>query len=93
MYVIGVYDISTIQKQGKARLPKIMKLFRKYLHHTQKSVFEGEITEADFLKLKYEAESIINDIEDYVVFYLVPNVKNINRVNIGIEFDPNDTII
>ena len=51
MYLISVYDICTSGEGGKKRLPKVMKLLRKYLHHTQKSVFEGEITDAKFMAL------------------------------------------
>lgn len=93
MYVIGVYDISTIDPMGKKRIPKIMKTLRKYLHHTQKSVFEGEITEAKFMALKKEIESIINKNQDYVLFFRVENKNNIKKENIGIEFDACANII
>ncbi|MGC9168953.1 MAG: CRISPR-associated endonuclease Cas2, partial [Desulfurella sp.] len=65
MYIIGVYDICTTDEKGQARLAKIMKVFRKYLHHTQKSVFEGELSEAKFKSLIIETTKIINNSEDY----------------------------
>ncbi|TCW61803.1 CRISPR-associated endonuclease Cas2 [Treponema sp. J25] len=93
MYVILVYDISTETKEGRKRLPKVMKKCREYLHHTQKSVFEGEITEANFTALKTSIERIINDKEDYVVFYRLDNKNNLRRENIGLDFDPTANIL
>jgi len=93
MYVILVYDISTETKEGKKRLPKVMKKCREYLHHTQKSVFEGEISEAKLLALKVALEKLINEKEDYVVFYKLANKNNLERENIGIDFDPTANIL
>jgi len=75
MYIIGVYDICTNEKKGQTRLVKIMKVFRKYLHHIQKSVFEGELSEAKFNSLMLEAKKIININEDYLIFYKIDNKK------------------
>ncbi|WP_025209455.1 CRISPR-associated endonuclease Cas2 [Hippea sp. KM1] len=93
MYIVAVYDISTIEKSGQRRLNRIMKLFRKYLHHTQKSVFEGELSEAKFFSLKRESEKIINPKEDYIVFYRIDNPRNVDRITVGLDFDPTDNFI
>ncbi len=93
MFIIAVYDISTLEKAGRRRLPKVMKAMRKYLHHSQKSVFEGEITEAGFFSLQKEIEFIIDSKEDYVVFFKITSLKNMERVNIGIDFDPTSNIL
>ncbi|NPV38758.1 MAG: CRISPR-associated endonuclease Cas2 [Brevinematales bacterium] len=93
MYVILVYDISTEKKEGKKRLPKVMKKCREYLHHTQKSVFEGEITEANLMALRTEIEKIINKKEDYIVIYRMDNKNNLKRENIGVDFDPTSNIL
>ncbi len=93
MYVILVYDISTTTPAGRRRLPKVMKKCRQYLHHTQKSVFEGEITEAKLYALKQEIGKIIKDEEDYVVIYQLPQKTILQRENIGIDFDPTARII
>jgi len=93
MYIILVYDISTETKEGKKRLPKLMKKCREYLHHTQKSVFEGELSEGRFLALKNEIEKIIDKNSDYVVTYKMANKNNLERENIGIDFDPTSNIL
>ena len=46
MFVIVTYDVNV------KRNNKVLKICRKYLVHVQKSVFEGNITEAKLRKLK-----------------------------------------
>ncbi|WP_330634612.1 CRISPR-associated endonuclease Cas2 [Anaerovorax sp. IOR16] len=53
MYVILVYDISGDEK-GQKVLTKTHKLCKKYLTHVQNSVFEGELSEAQIMKLHNE---------------------------------------
>ena len=91
--MISVYDIATVDRAGQRRLNKIMKTFRKYLHHTQKSVFEGEITEAKLMALRKEVKEIISDKEDHVVFFRIDNKNNVKRETMGIDFDSTLTII
>ncbi len=66
---------------------------RKYLHHTQKSVFEGELSEAKFFSLKKSAEGIIDNNFDYVIFFRIDNKNNIIRESIGIDFNPTENLI
>ncbi len=93
MYVILVYDISTETKEGKKRLPKIMKKCRQYLHHTQKSVFEGNISDAKLFALEADLRKIINENEDYVVIYKMIAKNYLSRENIGKDFDPTANIL
>ncbi|WP_281951887.1 CRISPR-associated endonuclease Cas2 [Nitrosophilus kaiyonis] len=92
MYIILVYDICTIEKEGQKRLNKVMKLCRQYLHHTQKSVFEGELSEAKFIKLQNSIKNIIDFNNDYVIFYRIDNKNNVKKYNLGISFDPTTNI-
>lgn len=92
MYIIAAYDI-TLNEGGARRLSKILKLFRQYLHHTQKSVFEGEITSAKFNELKHKTNLIIDKEADYVLFFNVPNSKNIIKEHLGVDFDATTNIL
>lgn len=68
MYVILVYDIKT-DDYGKKVLPKTFKLCKKYLTHIQNSVFEGELSESQLVKLRYELKKIIRaDIDSIILF-------------------------
>ena len=51
MYVVLVYDIKS-DAGGAKVLTKTFKTCKKYLSHIQNSVFEGEISESQLLKLK-----------------------------------------
>lgn len=63
MFVILVYDI------GQKRVAKVLKTCRKYLHWVQNSVFEGEISDANLVKLRLELKKIIKDDKDSVIIY------------------------
>jgi CRISPR-associated protein Cas2 len=77
MYLILVYDI------GVERLPKVLNTCRRYLTWIQNSVFEGEITEANFLRLKHQLSKIIDDKNDSIVFYLLRTTAYLKKEVIG----------
>lgn len=79
MNIILVYDIN------EKRVSKVLKTCRKYLHWVQNSVFEGEISEAKFLKLKMELKKIIDEDEDSIIIYTFRSVWYTNRETIGIK--------
>lgn len=93
MYVILVYDVNTETREGKRIIVKLMKKCREYLHHTQKSVFEGEISEAKMMQLKANIMNLINKETDYVVIYNLDNRNNLKRENIGKNFEPTANIL
>jgi len=79
MFVIMVYDVNV------KRVAKALKISRKYLHWVQNSVFEGEITQAKFVKLKNELKDLINKEEDSVIFYILRSTSYTKREIIGLE--------
>jgi len=74
-----VYDVN------EKRVGKALKISRKYLHWVQNSVFEGEITQAKFVKLKNELKDLINKEEDSVIFYILRSTSYTKREIIGLE--------
>ncbi|MDA8235420.1 MAG: CRISPR-associated endonuclease Cas2 [Clostridia bacterium] len=79
MFVILVYDINT------KRVNKVLKRSRKYLNWVQNSVLEGEISEANFKKLKMELQKVINVEEDSCLFYIFRTTKYSTRESLGIK--------
>ena len=74
MYVSLIYDIAGADHGGR-RLNRVFKTCKKYLTHIQKSVFEGELTEVQIMKLKMELDKIVKkDIDNFLT-----NVKNIEN--------------
>jgi len=78
MFVIMVYDV------GEKRVQKVLKTSRKFLYWVQNSVFEGEISDANFVKLKTELRKIIDKEYDSILFYTFRTTKYSERENIGI---------
>lgn len=92
MYVILVYDINGDEKGSKA-LRKMFKTCKKYLTHIQKSVFEGDLSEAQLTKLKMEVNKIIRKDLDSVIIFKASNDKWLNKEMWGIEEDKLDNFL
>lgn len=69
MYVILVYDISLENKrEGSRVLNNVYKICKKYLHHIQNSVFEGDIDESGLVKLAKELKCWLRENDSCIVF-------------------------
>ena len=62
---------------------KVLKVSRKYLYWVQNSVLGGEISEANFKKLKMGLERIIDPNEDSIIFYIFRRTKYSKRESLG----------
>lgn len=87
MFVILVYDFN-VKRVGKA-----LKICRKYLSWIQNSVFEGEISKANYTKLKMELYSLIDPEEDSVIIYTFRTLKYSNREEMGLKKGGDDFIL
>jgi len=80
MYVILVYDISdTASKNGSRVLRNVYKICKKYLTHIQNSVFEGELSQAQLLKLKHELNVHLRSEEDSCIVFYGRSTKWMNK--------------
>lgn len=66
MYVIIVYD--TLSERN----PAILRTCRQYLHHVQRSVFEGELSAAQLKRFRSAVEGVIDRSYDSVRVYTFP---------------------
>jgi CRISPR-associated protein Cas2 len=57
MYTILVYDTAT------ERNAAVLRTCRKYLHHMQNSVFEGELSQAQIIYLEAELEPCLKPVD------------------------------
>lgn len=78
MYIILVYDI-VMDDKGKKILPKVYKTCKRYLVHIQNSVFEGELSESQVLKLKLEIKKHIRIDKDSLIVFQTRNEKWLSK--------------
>ena len=76
MYILVTYDVDTTDKSGQRRLRRVAKACRDYGQRVQNSVFECELTEAQFCILKEHIRDIIDTDADSVRFYHLNRNEN-----------------
>ena len=82
MYIILVYDIKMDEKGARIQR-NVFKICKKYLSHIQNSVFEGEISEAKFMKMELEIKRFIRKDEDSLVVFKSRNERWLQKVFLG----------
>ncbi|WP_297436914.1 CRISPR-associated endonuclease Cas2 [Thermococcus sp.] len=85
MYVVIVYDV------GVKRVNNVKKFLRQHLHWIQNSVFEGEVTGAEFERIKGGLMDIIDEDEDSVVVYRLRSMPE--REVLGTEKNPLEYVL
>ncbi|NLB56748.1 MAG: CRISPR-associated endonuclease Cas2 [Lentisphaerae bacterium] len=71
MMVLITYDVSTINRQGQSRLRRVAKACLDYGQRVQNSVFECDITPAQWVELKHRLLKIVDLNEDSLRFYFL----------------------
>lgn len=79
--IVLVYDI----KAEEDKKVNLLSLCRRYLHWIQNSVFEGQLTEGQFKKLKKEINKQIYQTDDSVIIYTFRRVEFFEKETLGIE--------
>jgi CRISPR-associated protein Cas2 len=83
LYVILMYDI-LLDENGNKVLRNVFKICKKYLTHVQKSVFEGNLTELNCMKLKMELDKYIRNDRDSVLLFKSRDEKWLDKEFLGI---------
>lgn len=86
MYLILVYDI-VMDEEGAKASRNIFKICKKYLTHIQKSVFEGELSELQYMKLQQELKKFIRKDRDSVIVFKSRNERWMKKEFLGLEDD------
>jgi CRISPR-associated protein Cas2 len=87
VYVIVVYDTAV------QRNPQILRTCRLYLHHVQRSVFEGELSAAQLKRFRSAVETVIDASYDHVLLYSFPPGTSPQRQEWGVpEPAPTDIL-
>lgn len=81
MYVILVYDC------GVERVNDVRKFLKQYLSWVQNSVFEGELTDAEFMKVKATLKAMIKHDYDSIRIYKLRSDKYLDVEQLGVPPD------
>lgn len=85
-YIFLCYDISDeLSDVGKYRVAKVFKICKKYLKHHQKSIFRGNITPSNQIKLRDELKKIIDKELDFISIIKVMNTGSFAEETIGTD--------
>ena len=82
MYVILVYDIEV------SRVAKVCKYLRQHLNWIQNSVFEGQLTKAQFNQVKTGLKDITDLEKDSVIIFQLRDAKWMTKEVLGIDKNP-----
>lgn len=85
MLVLISYDVSTMDKAGRARLRKVARMCRNYGQRVQLSVFECIVDPAQWTMLRKRLVDIIVPEEDSLRFYFLGSNWRGKIEHIGIK--------
>lgn len=92
MYVVLVYDVSK-DENGRKRWSHIFKICKKYMSHIQNSVFEGELSKVQLIKMQNELKPYINSELDSVILFKSRQQKWLDKEWWGKQTDVTSFII
>lgn len=87
LYVVIVYDV------GVERVNKVRIYLKQYLNWVQNSVFEGELTEPEYMKIMNHLKEIIDEPLDHVICYKSRDKRYLDTDEIGTRKAEISTII
>lgn len=95
MFILITYDVNTTTAQGRKRLRKVSKECVNYGQRVQNSVYECEIDNAKWLKVKHSLLSIIDEENDSIRFYYFGdrNKSRFEHYGIKLSLDVTEPIV
>lgn len=95
MLVLITYDVNTETPDGRRRLRHVAKQCLNYGQRVQNSVFECDLTSAQYLLVRQTLEAIINKDTDSIRLYkLGDNYKNkIEHFGAKSSYDPQGVLM
>ncbi|PRR77950.1 CRISPR-associated endoribonuclease Cas2 [Clostridium liquoris] len=86
-YAFLFYDVN------EKRVNRVFKVCKKYLTHYQKSVFRGEITPSNMIKLKKDLNKVIDKTEDFICIIKLLNDKVFGEEILGVTGSTEEDLI
>jgi CRISPR-associated protein Cas2 len=95
MLIVVTYDVSTIEAAGRRRLRRVARACQDYGTRVQKSVFECQVGQKEWIVLKARLLSEISREQDSLRFYFLDE-KSVGRIEhhgIGQPIDLNEPLV
>jgi len=86
-YAFVLYDID------EKRVHKVFKVCKKYFKHHQKSIFRGNITPSNIIKLREELKMVIKEDEDFITILKLVSKADFEEETIGTNKKQSESII
>jgi len=71
MLIVVAYDVNTGKTAGRRRLRRIARACKDYGQRVQKSVFECQVGDSDWAKLKHRLLGLMDNKEDSLRLYFI----------------------
>ena len=85
MLILVTYDVSTVEKPGRRRLRRVAQACEDYGTRVQKSVFECQVGQTEWIQLKDRLLREIKDAEDSLRFYYLDETAKQRIEHYGVE--------
>ena len=95
MYILITYDVDTVSKTGQKRLRQVAKACKDYGQRVQNSVFECELSEAQFVTLKNKIFDMMDMQLDSVRIYILSSKSHGRILSMGksTSYDVSEVVI
>ena len=85
MLILVTYDVSTVEKAGVRRLRRVARACEDYGVRVQKSVFECQVGQTEWVKLKGRLLQEMKAEEDSLRFYFLDEAAKRRIEHYGVE--------
>lgn len=95
MYVLITYDVETATAAGKTRLRKIARTCQNFGQRVQNSVFECQVTPAQWVELQRQLLNLMHSEKDSIRFYHLGSNwrRRVDHYGARPSFDPAGPLI
>ena len=87
MRILVTYDVNTESSAGRRRLRLVAKACEGFGQRVQKSVFECDLGETDFVRLRHDLVGIIDETEDDLRIYRLSETVRMEHYGKNISTD------
>jgi CRISPR-associated protein Cas2 len=85
MLILVTYDVSTVEKAGQRRLRRVARACEDYGVRVQKSVFECQVGQKEWVQLRARLLKEIKDGEDSLRFYFLDETAKTKIEHHGVD--------